>query len=220
MPARHNERVSFCRRSQREKRNRVRVLVDDMRRLESFHDAAKDALSFDTHFDKYGSLISASSTDPFVDILGRTSGVGGRTLHEAKLKAQNTYNAAADFFDDPALSFWDRFGSATIDRLNLPIGASVLDVCAGTGASALPAAVQVGPTGKVVAVDLAENLLALAEQKARRLELSNVEFRLSDVDALEYPPEYFDAVVCVFGIFFLPDMTLATERLWRMVTPG
>jgi ubiquinone/menaquinone biosynthesis C-methylase UbiE len=159
-------------------------------------------------------------TNVGVDILGGTSGAGGRTLHEAKLKAQNTYNAAADFFDDPALGFWDRFGSATIDRLNLTPGASVLDVCAGTGASALPAAVQVGPSGKVVAVDLAENLLGLAKQKAQRRGLTNVEFRLSDVDALEYPPEDFDAVVCVFGIFFLPDMTSATTKLWRLIKPG
>ena len=68
-------------------------------------------------------------------------------MHDAKLKAQKTYNAAAEYFDDPALSFWDRFGRATVERLNLTEGASVLDVCAGTGASAIPAAETVGSTG-------------------------------------------------------------------------
>jgi ubiquinone/menaquinone biosynthesis C-methylase UbiE len=140
-------------------------------------------------------------------------------MHDAKLKAQRTYNAAAEFFDDPALGFWERFGRATVDRLALARGESVLDVCAGTGASAIPAAVKVGPTGRVVAVDLAENLLSLAERKARRLGLSNLEIRLGDLDALDYPP-VFDAVVIVFGIFFLPDMTAATTGLWRMVKPG
>jgi ubiquinone/menaquinone biosynthesis C-methylase UbiE len=140
-------------------------------------------------------------------------------LHDAKLKAQRTYNAAADYFDDPALGFWDRFGRDTIDRLNLAPGNWVLDVCAGTGASAIPAAVQVGPTGKVIAVDLSENLLALAEQKARQRGLSNLEIQVGDIDALDYPPE-FDAVAIVFGIFFLPDMSAATTGLWRMVKPG
>jgi ubiquinone/menaquinone biosynthesis C-methylase UbiE len=79
-------------------------------------------------------------------------------LHAAKVKAQKTCNAAADFFDDPALGFWERFGRATVERLDLNAGESVLDVCAGTGASAIPAAEIVGPTGNVVAVDLAENL--------------------------------------------------------------
>ena len=140
-------------------------------------------------------------------------------MHDAKLKAQKTYNAAADFFDDPALAFWDRFGRGTIDRLNLVPGNWVLDVCSGTGASALPAAIQVGPTGRVVAVDLAENLLALAEEKAHQLGLSNLEIQVGDIDALNYAPE-FDAVVIVFGIFFLPDMTAATMGLWRMVKPS
>jgi ubiquinone/menaquinone biosynthesis C-methylase UbiE len=141
-------------------------------------------------------------------------------VDDPKLTAQKTYNAAAEFFDSPALSFWERFGQATVDRLDLTAGESVLDVCAGTGASAIPAAVRVGPAGKVVAVDLAENLLALADQKARRIGLSNLETRLGDVDALDFPPEYFDAVVIVFGIFFLPDMTSAAARLWRLVKPG
>jgi ubiquinone/menaquinone biosynthesis C-methylase UbiE len=141
-------------------------------------------------------------------------------MHDAKLKAQRTFNAAADFYDNPALGFWERFGRTTVKRLNLSPGDSVLDVCAGSGASALPAAVQVGPSGRVIAVDLAENLLTLADQKARQLGLSNFKIRVSDVDALDYPPESFDAVVIVFGIFFLPNMNAAATGLWRLVKPG
>lgn len=141
-------------------------------------------------------------------------------MNDAKLKAQRTYNAAAEFYDDPALGFWERFGRDTVDRLKLAPGESVLDVCAGAGASAIPAAVRVGPTGRVVAVDLAENLLALAEHKGRQLGLSNLEIQLGDVEALDYPPDQFDAVVIVFGIFFLPDMTAAAAALWRLVKPG
>jgi len=37
---------------------------------------------------------------------------------------------------------------------------------------------------------------------------------------LGYPDESFDAVVCVFGIFFVPDMQAAIWELWRMVKPG
>lgn len=38
--------------------------------------------------------------------------------------------------------------------------------------------------------------------------------------ALGYPDASFDVVVCVFGIFFVPDMIAATKELWRMVRPG
>jgi ubiquinone/menaquinone biosynthesis C-methylase UbiE len=141
-------------------------------------------------------------------------------MDDAKRRAQATYNAAAEFFDEPALAFWDRFGRASVDRLELRPGAIVLDACAGSGASALPAAERVGPSGKVVAVDLADNLLALARAKADRSGIGNLETRHGDIEALDYPPGAFDAVIIVFGVFFLPDMAAGTAALWRLVAPG
>ena len=44
---------------------------------------------------------------------------------------EKTYNAAADHYDHPALSFWDRFGRRTVERLPLAPGMEVLDVCCG-----------------------------------------------------------------------------------------
>ena len=77
----------------------------------------------------------------------------------AKAKALVAYNAASDHFDDEPLAFWARLGGSTVNRLTLPSGATVLDVGCGTGASAIPAARVVGPTGRVVGVDLADRLL-------------------------------------------------------------
>src|SRR5690348_1420607 len=102
----------------------------------------------------------------------------------AKLKAAATYNAAADHFDDDPLGFWARIGRQTIDGLALAPGAVVLDVGCGTGASALPAAEIVGPRGRVVGVDLAERLLAIARGKAESQGLANIEFRTGDMERL------------------------------------
>ena len=141
-------------------------------------------------------------------------------MEEAKTKAAATYNAAADSFDDPALSFWDLIGGRTIDRLRLKRGDRVLDVACGSGASALHAAQRVGSTGAVLGIDLAERLLELGRAKARRLGLTNIEFRAADMEKSELADETFDAVVCVFGIFFVPDMAGAVRELWRMVRKG
>lgn len=141
-------------------------------------------------------------------------------LEAAKLKAEKTYNAAADTFDAEPLGFWDRYGRRTVERLNLQSGARVLDVCCGSGASALPAARAVGPAGTVIAVDLAEGLLKLGRAKASVAGLRCVEFRRADMTALVFPDRQFDAVVCVFGIFFVPDMEAQVAELWRMVRPG
>ncbi len=41
-----------------------------------------------------------------------------------------------------------------------------------------------------------------------------------DMTALEYPDGHFDAVVCVFGVFFVPDMEGLVKELWRVVKRG
>ncbi len=137
---------------------------------------------------------------------------------EAIARAIATYNAAADTFDAAPLSFWNRYGQRTIDRLELKPGDCVLDVCCGSGASAIPAAIAVGSTGAVLGVDVSEGLLGLAREKAQHL--NNIEFRNHDCMALGLPDGSFDAIVCVFGIFFLPDMEAALRELWRMLKPG
>jgi ubiquinone/menaquinone biosynthesis C-methylase UbiE len=139
---------------------------------------------------------------------------------EITQKITTIFNSAADYFDAPALSFWNRFGQRTIDRLDLQLGDRVLDVCCGTGASAIPAAIQVGETGSVLGVDLADTLLDLGRKKSTQQGLDNLEFQCADFSQLNLPNEQFDAIVCVFGIFFLPDMEAAIAELWRMLRPG
>jgi ubiquinone/menaquinone biosynthesis C-methylase UbiE len=142
------------------------------------------------------------------------------SLDEAARRAARTYSAAADHYERPALGFWDRWGAATVARLSLAPGNTVLDLCCGAGGSAIPAACAVGPDGRVVGVDLAAPLLELARAKAGRDRLSNVEFHLGDATRTGYPSGSFDAVVCVFGVFFARDMPAFVAEMWRMVQPG
>lgn len=141
-------------------------------------------------------------------------------IDTAKARAASTYNAAADYFDARPLAFWDRIGRRTLAKLSWRPGANVLDVCCGSGASAIPAAEIVGSSGRVLGVDLAENLLELAQRKAQERGLTNIEFRHSDFEFLDPADETFDAVVCVLGIFFVTDMPAAVRHLWRLVRPG
>jgi len=141
-------------------------------------------------------------------------------LENVQARAVFTYNAAADFYDTSPLSFWDYFGRRTIELASLRIGSRVLDVCCGTGASALPAAEAVGPMGNVIGVDLAKELLELARTKATQRNLANIEFKVGDMLSMRFPVASFDAVLCVFGIFFVPDMATAVSKLWSRIRPG
>ena len=142
------------------------------------------------------------------------------TPADAKQRAMSAYNAAADFYDHPVNTFWERYGQQTVSRLGPITGRKILDVCCGSGASAIPAATAVGSNGFVLGIDLAENLIELAETKAKKRGLRNIEFRVADMLDAELAPSTFDVVICVFGIFFVPDMQRAVEALWKLVRPA
>ena len=132
-------------------------------------------------------------------------------------RAARTYGAAADHYDRPSLSFWDRFGAQTVARLGLAPGMAVLDLCCGAGASAIPAALAVGRTGRVLGIDVAEPLLQLGRARAARAGLANIEFRRGDATRTGLTDGDFDAVVCVFGVFFAADMAAFAAEMWRLV---
>ena len=138
---------------------------------------------------------------------------------EHAVRASRTYGAAADHYQRPALGFWDRSGAATVSRLRLAPGAAVLDLCCGAGASALPAARAVGPSGRVLGIDIAAPILQLARARAAEEGLANIEFRPGDATRTGLPDGGFDAVVCVFGVFFAPDMAAFVREMWRLTGP-
>ena len=138
---------------------------------------------------------------------------------EHAVRASRTYGAAADHYQRPALGFWDRSGAATVSRLRLASGAAVLDLCCGAGASALPAARAVGPSGRVLGIDIAAPMLELARARAAEEGLANIEFRPGDATRTGLPDGGFDAVVCVFGVFFAPDMAAFVREMWRLTGP-
>ena len=141
-------------------------------------------------------------------------------LGENAQRAAATYGAAADHYTAPTVGFWDRFGIETVRRLALPPGGAVLDVCCGAGASALPAARAVGSGGRVLGVDVAEPLLQIARRRAAAEGLHQVEFRCADATGTGLPDATFDAVVCVFGVFFAADMPAFVREMARLARPG
>jgi ubiquinone/menaquinone biosynthesis C-methylase UbiE len=96
----------------------------------------------------------------------------------------------------------------------------VLDVATGIGEPAMTAARRVGPTGKVTATDQAPQMLAIARERAAELGLTNLEFRESDAEALDFPAQSFDAILCRWGLMFLPDLAGALTRMHRLLKQG
>ena len=123
---------------------------------------------------------------------------------------------------------WDRFFDETMAFLNhrlvadarLRSGLRVLDLGSGTGYPALLAAQTVGPTGSVIGIDVAADMLAVAERKAKRLGLTNVTFRAGDVTTLPFEATSFDAVTSRFCLMLLPAIPKAAAEVARVLKAG
>ncbi|MFC4426236.1 class I SAM-dependent methyltransferase [Deinococcus navajonensis] len=96
----------------------------------------------------------------------------------------------------------------------------VLEVAAGTGTVALALAQQLGPTGEVVATDLAPQMVAQGQRRAQDLGATRVRFEVADAGALPFAEARFNRVVCASGLFFVPDMAGALREWRRVLRPG
>jgi ubiquinone/menaquinone biosynthesis C-methylase UbiE len=117
-----------------------------------------------------------------------------------------TYDLASDTYDGEWLPFWRASAEALVQHLGIRPGDRVLDLGTGTGEGALSAAHRVGPTGRVVGIDLAEAMLQQARQKVAQLDYRHVELRLHDMEDLDAIEGEFDFVLSSFTLFFAADM--------------
>lgn len=99
-------------------------------------------------------------------------------------------------------------------------GFRVLDVATGLGEPALTAARAVGPTGSVLAIDQAPQMLALARERAAELGVRNVEFHEGDAETADLPERTFDAVLSRWGLMLMPDPPGVLRRLRLALKPG
>ena len=130
-----------------------------------------------------------------------------------------------------AASGWDRwfewyaraFGPLMTwccDAAALQPGDRLLDVACGSGLPALIAGERVTPSGRVVAIDLAPDMLAVARRRAAHAGLDHVEFIEMDAERLGFGDESFDAVTCACGLLFFPDLAAPLRELRGDRRPG
>src|SRR5262249_34138507 len=97
---------------------------------------------------------------------------------------------------------------------------TVLDVGCGAGAVLLSAASAVGPTGRVIGIDLAEGMVERARRAARERGLENVEGRAGDAENPALAERSVAAVVASLVLFFLPHIDLALDAYARTLVVG
>jgi len=97
----------------------------------------------------------------------------------------------------------------------------VLDAGGGTGITAIKAGYKVGEKGKIVILDLSENMLKQAENKITKLNiLDRFEFKLGDMYQIPYPDNTFDVVLSTYSTCPLEDPMKAVIEMLRVLKKG
>ena len=99
-------------------------------------------------------------------------------------------------------------------------GETVLDVGSGAGFDTLLAAQQVGPRGRVHAVDMTDAMLAKTAAGARELGLENITTHLAYAESLPLEDGAVDVVISNGVINLTPDKESAMREIWRVLKPG
>jgi SAM-dependent methyltransferase len=109
-------------------------------------------------------------------------------------------------------------GEALAGSLGITKGLKVLDLGCGDGTTAIPAA-KLG--ADVLGVDIASNLVAAGNKRAKELGLANCRFQEGDATNLsELENGTFDLVVSIFGAMFAPKPADVAREMVRVTRPG
>ena len=99
-------------------------------------------------------------------------------------------------------------------------GESVVDCGSGAGTDALIAARMVGPTGRVIGVDMTSEMVSKARSNAAEAGLTNVEFREGTLENLPVESAWADVVISNGVLNLVPDKAAALAEMYRVLRPG
>lgn len=109
-------------------------------------------------------------------------------------------------------------GVALVETLGLRPGDKVLDLGCGDGTTAVPAA-KLG--AEVLGVDIASNLVAAGQERAKAEGLTNLKFQEGDAcDLRDLEDDRFDLVISFFGAMFAPAPDKVAKEMVRVARPG
>lgn len=99
-------------------------------------------------------------------------------------------------------------------------GETVLDLGSGGGIDAFLAAKKVRPNGKVIGVDMTQEMIKLANENAKKMNAKNVEFRLGEIESLPIENESIDVSISNCVINLSPNKGKVFREAFRVLKPG
>lgn len=172
---------------------------------------------------RYGAIAQGAASScctPTPKALGPSSCCGNTTERDVDELARRMGYADADL-------------NAAGDGANLGLGCGnpqaiaamqpgevVVDLGSGAGFDCFLAARQVGPTGRAIGVDMTHEMLKKARENAVKLGLTNVEFRLGEIEHLPIADATADVIISNCVINLAPDKSAVLREAFRVLKSG
>ncbi len=131
---------------------------------------------------------------------------------------RTTWNESAETYVK-LLRNLEPYGFDLLARMDPKIRERCLDIATGPGEPAMSIARMVGFDGRVVGIDLSEEMVRLGTRIAKARRIPNVEFRTMDAEKMDFPDESFDLAVSRFGFQIFTNPEGVAKEAFRVLAP-
>lgn len=141
-------------------------------------------------------------------------------MKDHKQWVSEIFDRTAFEYGKKSSSFFSYFGQRLVEHASILPDQHVLDVATGKGAVLFPLAEAVGPSGKVVGIDISEQMIRETSKEVLERNIPWIELQCMDAERLDFSDNYFDFVFCGFALFFLPSIPTALSEFKRVLKSG
>lgn len=142
----------------------------------------------------------------------------GKTDRDHLERSRKVWDRWSDYYGKSEEDFGPMLEEA-VGRLTLDRGDSVLEIGCGPGVNFERLRAQVGPAGRIVAVDYSPKMVEKARERAATNGWDNVEVRRADATSVDLD-ETFDGALASLSMSVMPDATAAAQRVRDSLAPG
>lgn len=177
-------------------------------------------ISYTMSYEKVNKLLSQEiGKEKVVKEVGVTRPINIQDPNQFKESQRQSWNSVSKGWQ----KWWRTFengaqniSSRLVELTNTKPGDKVLDIATGIGEPAITAAESVGSNGHVLATDISPHMLSIAKQRAASLSLENIiEIKEGDAETIDLPASSFNAVLCRWGLMYLPNPSSALSNIHR-----
>ncbi|MCT4662290.1 MAG: class I SAM-dependent methyltransferase [Tissierellales bacterium] len=124
-------------------------------------------------------------------------------MNQDKIKLIELWNKVAFNYGKLGPNYWDKFGERLVNLSHIKEGVYILDIGTGRGATLFPASHRVGINGKIIGIDICENMVDMTNDEIDRQNIKNSKVLQINMEEINFADEYFDNIVSGFSIGYI-----------------